>query len=35
MSNEIDWIFNVMAFGTYVANENAYLWNEFANKIVL
>ena len=33
MFNEIEYVPNVMDFDTFVANVNAYLWNEFANEL--
>ena len=33
MFNEIEFMSNVMDFGTCVANENACLWNLFTNEL--
>ena len=34
MFNEVDRMFNVMEFGSCVANRNVCLWNKFANKFI-
>ena len=35
MINEIERVSSVMDFDTWMANENNYLWNVFANKFGL